>query len=164
MRSGPGWKELMSRTRSYLAGKKWKRDAFPGFIAGLLILFLVAPALSQDSGHVPPAQPMPRRNKRATVDDQVRALARNLNLDQRQQAEVKTVLERRQQEILRIMREGSGPDGIDRWRALQIETTEHIRSALNDEQKKKYSALAPRPPQTSAQPSVEDWMKATRPH
>jgi len=35
---------------------------------------------------------------------------------------------------------------------------------LTDEQKTKYNPLGQRPPETSPQRSVEDWMKATTPH
>jgi hypothetical protein len=99
-----------------------------------------------------------------TVDDQVRVLAKNLDLNQEQQEAVKKILERRQQESVRIMRNGSGPDAIDRFRALQAGTVEQIRAVLNDDQKKKYNPLAPHPPQASDQPSVQDWIKATTPH
>jgi hypothetical protein len=99
-----------------------------------------------------------------TVDDQVKGLAKSLDLNQDQQEAVKKILERRQQESLLIMRNGSGPDAIDRFRALQAGTVEQIRAVLNDEQKKKYNPLAPRPPQASDQPSVQDWIKATTPH
>jgi Spy/CpxP family protein refolding chaperone len=99
-----------------------------------------------------------------TVDDQVKGFAKNLDLNEEQQAAVKKILERRQQESVRIMRSGSGPDGVGRLQALQIGTVEQIRAVLTEEQKKKYNPLAPHPPQTSSQPSVEDWMKATKPH
>jgi len=114
-----------------------------------------------------PAQPAARathRHKRVIVDDQLKGLARNLELDEGQQAAIKRILERRQEESLRIMHDGSGPDGISRFRALQVMTVEQIRSVLNDEQKKKYNVLVEHPPQTSPQPSVEDWMKAAKPH
>jgi Spy/CpxP family protein refolding chaperone len=109
-------------------------------------------------------QPAARRHGGASIDNQVNGLAKTLNLDQEQQAAIKRILERRQQEMLRIMHSSSGPDGISRLQALQIGTANQIRSVLNDEQKEKYNVLAPHPPQTSSQPSVEDWMKATRPH
>ena len=124
-----------------------------------------APALSQDSEPARPAQPVVRHHRgRVSLDDQVKGLAKNLDLSEAQQAAVKRILERRQQESLRIMRTSSGPDGIGRLQALQIRTVEQIRSVLNDEQKKKYNPLTPAPPQTSPQRSVEDWMKATTPH
>jgi hypothetical protein len=124
-----------------------------------------APALSQDPAPARPAQPVVRHHRgRVALDEQVKGLAKNLDLSEAQQAAVKRILERRQQESLRIMRTSSGTDGIGRLRALQIGTVEQIRSVLNDEQKKKYNPLTPAPPQTSPQRSVEDWMKVTTPH
>lgn len=129
------------------------------------MLLSTAPALTQNSEPARPTQPAPRRAKgRVTVDDQVKALTKNLDLNQEQQAAVKKILERRQLESVHIMRNGSGPDAIDRFRALQAGTVQQIRAVLNDEQKKKYNPLAPRPPQASDQPSVQDWIKATTPH
>ncbi len=123
-----------------------------------------APALGQDSAPAQPAQRSPHRRTRVTVDDQVKVLAKNLELNQGQQEAVKKILERRQQESVHIMRSSTGPDAIDRFRALQSGTVEQIRAVLNDEQKKKYNPLAPRPPQASDQPTVQDWIKATTPH
>ena len=130
----------------------------------LLVLCSSAPLLSQDSRPAPPAHTGPRHDRRVNLDDQVKGLARNLNLDQEQQAAIKKILEKRQQEILRIMHSSSGPDGIGHLQALQVGTAEQIRSVLNDEQKKKYNALAPHPQQTSPQPDLEDWIRATKPH
>ena len=123
-----------------------------------------APAPRQDSEPARPAQRPPHHRTRVNIDDQVKEFAKNLDLNQEQQAAVKKILERRQQESLHIMRSSSGPDAIDRFRALQVGTVEQIRAVLNDEQKKKYNPLAPHPAQTSPQPSVEDWMKAAKPH
>jgi hypothetical protein len=168
VRDGLGRKELMSGACKDLPGMR-SRSRRRGGLFLLLALYLPvlcssAPVLSQDSEPARPAHPAPRRDRKVNFDDQLKNLAKNLNLDQEQQAAIKRILERRQQEILRIMHNSLGPDGIGRLQALQIATAEQIRSVLNDEQKKKYNALAPHPPQTSPQPDLEDWMKATKPH
>ena len=93
-----------------------------------------APAPSQDSAPVHPAQRSPRHHARVTVDDQVKGLTRNLDLNQDQQEAVKKILERRQQETVHIMRSSTGLDAMDRFRALQAGTVEQIRAVLNDEQ------------------------------
>ncbi|HST09023.1 MAG TPA: hypothetical protein VLL05_01495, partial [Terriglobales bacterium] len=133
----------------------------------LLLIFCLlissASAFSQESAPVP-AQASPHHRKRVSLDEQVKGFAKNLDLNDEQQVAVKKILERRQQESLRIMHESSGPDGIDRLRALQTATAEQIRSVLNDEQKKKYNVLMPHPAQASPQTSVDDWMKAPKPH
>jgi len=145
------------------SGAAWRRGRFLLFVLCLSILLSSASALSQDSESARPAPRAPRHRTRVTVDDQVKVFAKNLDLNEEQQAAVKKILERRQQESLRIMHSGSGPDGVGPLQALQIGTVEQIRAVLNDEQKKKYNPLAPRPPQASSQPSVEDWIKATTP-
>jgi Spy/CpxP family protein refolding chaperone len=122
------------------------------------------PAAGQAPESASSPQPAPHRHRRVSLDDQVKGLAKNLDLTETQQSAVKSILEQRQQETLRIMRNHSGTDQLSRFRMLQVRTVEQIRAVLNDEQKKKYNPLAPRPPQTSSRPSVEDWMKATTPH
>lgn len=115
-----------------------------------------------------PAQPAKRPVRpHASLDDQVKTFAKSLDLNEAQQAAVKTILEQRQKEILRLRSDGSisGSDRIGRLRALQDQTVERIRSVLNDEQKKKYNPLAVRQvPPAPDQKSVGDWMKATTPH
>lgn len=152
-------KNLASLTKGVKCGIEFLLLAFC-----LSVILSSAPAFSQDSAPAQPAVRATHRHRRITADDQVKGLARNLNLNDEQQVAVKRILERRQQESLRIMHNSSGSDGIDRLRALQTATAEQIRSVLNDEQKKKYNVLMPHPPQTSPQPSLDDWMKATSPH
>jgi hypothetical protein len=114
----------------------------------------------------PASAPQPARNafRRATIDDQVKGLAQSLNLNGEQQASVKKILEQRQRDTLRILRNSSATDRISSLQALQRRTAAQIRATLNDEQKEKYNPLGQRPSQqTSTQPSVEDWIKATTP-
>jgi hypothetical protein len=100
-----------------------------------------------------------------SIDDQVKGLAQNLNLNAEQQASVKEILEQRQRDSLRILRNSSTTDRVSSLRFLQLRTAAQIRAVLDDAQKQKYNPLGQRPPQqTSPQPSVEDWMKATAPH
>jgi hypothetical protein len=103
--------------------------------------------------------------KRATIDDRVKVLAKNLDLNESQQTAVKKILERRQQETLRIRRDPTiaGSARIEQFRMLQDRTAEEIRAVLNEEQRKKYDPFAARRiPQTEGR-SVEDWLKATTP-
>jgi hypothetical protein len=89
-----------------------------------------------------------------------------LNLDQAQQAGVKTVLERQQREARQIQFDQSlsGAERIGRFRALQQDTVSRIRGLLNEEQKKKYDPLAVRKATPAPdQKSVEDWLKVTTP-
>jgi len=124
------------------------------FLALILpVLCLSAPAVAQ-------------RGHRPTIDDRVRVFARNLDLNEEQQAAVKKILEQRQQETLRIRQDASISGGarIERFRALQDHTIERIRAVLNEEQKKKYDPLAVRRATPAPdKKSVEDWLKVTTP-
>lgn len=133
---------------------------------GLPILLSSAPFFAQTPAA---ATPSPERHalhwyKTVSIDDQVKTLARNLDLNEAQQSAVKRILEQRQQETVRIRRVTTPSDRIDELRALQLRTAARIRAVLNDEQKTKYDPLGKRLPETSPQRSVEDWMKATTPH
>ena len=108
-----------------------------------------------------------RPYKRITVDDHVRRLARNLDLDEAQQSAVRKILEERQEQTLRIRQDPTLPGNarIDQFRALQDNTVLRIRALLNEDQKKKYDPLASRRIQPAPdQRTVEDWLKATTPH
>ena len=129
-------------------------------LRALLCLALVLPVLLRSTPVVA------QRGHRPTIDDRVRVLARNLELNEAQQAAVKRILEQRQQETLRIRQDTSISGGarIERFRALQDQTVERIRAVLNEEQKKKYDPLAVRRvTPASDQKSVEDWLKITNP-
>ena len=124
------------------------------------------PVGAQATSVAPPPRQSYRIHQRATIDDRVKAFARTLDLNQAQQAEVKTILQQRQQETLRIRMDSSisGATRIERFRALQDQTVERIRAVLNDDQKKKYNPLAVREIKPAPdQKSVEDWLKETTP-
>ncbi|HXJ90061.1 MAG TPA: hypothetical protein VMS18_24830 [Candidatus Binatia bacterium] len=113
-----------------------------------------------------PAHPAHPPRRRPTLDDRVKTLATALELSEPQQVAVKKILEQRQLETLRLRQDPyiSGSERIDRFRALQDQTVERIRSVLNDEQKKKYNPLAVREIKPAPdQKSVEDWLKETTP-
>lgn len=132
----------------------------------LPMLLLSAPVVAQVAGPATPARPTHRVRRRPTIDDRVKVFAKNLDLNQEQQAAVKKILEQRQQETLRIRQDSSisGAARIAQFRALQDNTVERIRAVLNDEQKKKYDPLAVRRRQPAPdQRSVEDWLKVTTP-
>lgn len=126
----------------------------------LLYLALVLPVFLSS------APAVAQRGHRPTIDDRVKVLARNLDLNEAQQAAVKKILEQRQQETLRIRQDTSISGGarIERFRALQDRTVERIRAVLNEEQKKKYDPLAVRRVTPAPdQKNVEDWLKVTNP-
>ena len=133
---------------------------------GLSLLAPSAPFLGQASGPTSRESHAPRRHTGPKIDDQVRVLAKNLNLSEAQQAAVKKILEQRQQQTqhIRLDPSLSGSARIDQFRALQDITVERIRAVLTEEQKKGYDPLLARKRQQPPQRSVEDWLRVTTPH
>jgi hypothetical protein len=110
--------------------------------------------------------PAHHAHRRVTLDDRVKVLARNLNLDQSQQDAVLKILLTRNEEALRIRRDTSisGSARIEQFRVLQDQTVLRIRAVLTDEQKKKYDPLAVRGLKPDAdRKTVEDWLELTSP-
>jgi hypothetical protein len=155
---------LLSCARTLPRSRKSVRGAFlagalvwPIFLPGTLVVAQVAAA-------VRPGRQEHRVQAGSIIDSRVRLLARNLDLNEVQQAAVKRILEQRQQETLQIRLDPSisAETRFDRFRALQDVTVARIRAVLSDEQKKKYDPLAVRRIKPDPQQrSVEDWLKAT---
>ena len=104
--------------------------------------------------------------KRPSLDDQVEALAKYLDLNDGQRSLLKNILFQRQQEILqmRLASSTAKTSPNDRFRAIEDKTVERIRATLNEEQRKKYDPIGERRlPPASQQTSVEEWLKATGP-
>ena len=136
------------------------------FVSLALLLLLSAPVVAQEAGTTSAPRPSHHGYRRPSIDNVVQGLAKNLDLNEAQEAAVKKILEQRQQETLRIRLDSSIPPGarIDRIRALQESTVERIRAVLNEEQRKKYDPLAAQRVQPEPQQrSVEDWLKITTP-
>jgi len=107
--------------------------------------------------HVPHRHP--------TLDDRVKVLAKSLDLNEAQQTAVKKILERRQQETLRIRTDPTitGSARMEQFRMLQHRTAEQISAVLTEEQRKKYDPFAARRIPQSEGRTVEDWLKVTTP-
>jgi len=100
--------------------------------------------------------------RRQTIDDRVKTFAKALDLNDKQQAGVKAVLERQQTEARQIQFDPvlSGQERIGKFRALQEDTVLRIRALLNDEQKKKYDPLNHGKQEAgSSDQYVDQWMK-----
>jgi Spy/CpxP family protein refolding chaperone len=115
-----------------------------------------------DTAASAPPRPAPhQRGKGASLDDRVRMLAKALDLDARQQTEVKAVLQAQRDETLKVWADESLPAAL-RVKATEVigeRTADRIRALLNDEQKKKYSAPRLVPEHPAERPHVERWMK-----
>jgi len=100
--------------------------------------------------------------RKLTIDARVRQFAQALDLNEAQQASLKTVLERQQVQAQQIQFDPSlsGQERIGLFRALQEDTVLHIRALLNDEQKKKYDPLGHgKQEEGFSDKYVDQWMK-----
>ena len=161
----PGFLALASTSRT----SRRRSLAFEYLWALFMGPFILAPFSSaQQPAATSPTITLPAHHthRRVTMNDRVKVLARNLNLDQEQQDAVLKILLARNEEALRIRRDTSisGSVRIDRFRVLQDQTALRIRAVLNEEQKKRYDPLAVRDLKSNPdQKTVEDWLELTSP-
>lgn len=138
----------------------------------LVCLFCTqASAAEQAPTDEAPRAQAPRRHARRRSGGQrlevrVKLLTEKLDLDPKQQVEVKRLLERERQQILQV-RTNTNRSAVDRALAIQAigdKTSDQVRAMLNEEQKKKYpAARPPRDAKIAPQADVEHWMQLTRP-
>jgi hypothetical protein len=111
-----------------------------------------------------PAQPSPRPSSQpragGTLDHRLKVLAKALDLDAGQRAELREILEDQRQAVTKIWSNPAllSAERVPATRAVEERTAERIRAILNDEQKKRYNP--PKPQGTQAPPAnVEAWME-----
>jgi Spy/CpxP family protein refolding chaperone len=148
--------------------RKWLGRTLLPFVLTLPVCFLLSCwvlAEDQTPSIVALQRQTRHRGNKPTLDEQVGRFAKSLDLGEAQKSAVRNILQQQQQEILRIRIDPSmtGSAGIDRLRVLQETTVKRIRAVLTEEQRKKYDPLAPRKIPPTAQPSVDDWLKASAP-
>lgn len=100
------------------------------------------------------------------LDEQVKLLTGKLDLDGRQQAGLRLLLERERQQLMQIRANPALPavDRVHEATAIADRTADQIRAMLSEEQLKKYpAARPPRDAGRSPQPDLEHWMQLTRP-
>jgi len=80
---------------------------------------------------------------RPSIDDQVQSLAQQLNLSADQQAKVKTALEDQHTQAMTVVQDSSmsRDDKIQKIHTIREGTISKVRSALNDDQKKKFDVM-----------------------
>jgi len=138
------------------------------FVMALLVCFLMplhASAGRQSSGNVIPHHHRQRQSKRSSIDNRVKSLAKWLDLNERQQSELKKVLWSRHDQVIKILRAQSlsSVDRVNQFRAINENTVERITALLNEEQKEKYNPpRQPEAPGISPKASLEDWLKVTK--
>jgi len=78
-----------------------------------------------------------------SIDDQVQSLAQQLNLSADQQAKVKTALEDQHTQAMTVVQDSSmsRDDKIQKIHTIREGTINKVRTALNDDQKKKFDVL-----------------------
>ena len=134
-------------------------------LSPMLLPSAPVPVQTTNADAVQPTPRMTPRYKRPSLEGQVEVLARYLDLNEDQRSTLRNILMQRQKEILQMrLTPTSAGSPSDRFRAIEDQTAERIRAALNEEQRKKYDpigarSLTPAPPQSS----VEDWLKTTGP-
>lgn len=78
-----------------------------------------------------------------SIDDQVQSLTQQLNLSADQQAKVKTALEDQHTQAMNVVQDNSMPrdDKIQKIHTIREGTINKVRTALNDDQKKKFDTM-----------------------
>jgi hypothetical protein len=104
----------------------------------------------QDQNAQPGQQPgaatqsqSPSAAGRPSIDDQVQSLAQQLNLSADQQTKVKTALEDQHTQAMTVVQDSamSRDDKIQKIHTIRQGTIDKVRSALNDDQKKKFDVM-----------------------
>lgn len=106
-----------------------------------------------------------QRPKRQSLDDRVTLLAKELDLNEAQQLEVRKLLQAQRDQIVKLWDDTSIQPGrrVVATQAISDKTAEQIRALLNEEQKKKYIQPRKRDTQGATRPNVETWMNAVQP-
>jgi type IV secretory pathway VirB9-like protein len=145
--------------------KGWSRL---GAVVATLIIGAASAAAVEPAAAILPAAPFHRQAPRGTLDERLEALARMLNLDSRQQAAVRELLQRQRIQLMQIWDDAGVPAAyrVHATRMLSEQTSENIRALLNEAQKKKF----PQPQPARAAPadalggrSIDEWISVT-PH
>ena len=105
------------------------------------------------------------RTPALALDDSVRLLARELDLDAGQQAALKTILIEQGAEVYKVWGDASVPAAvrIGATQSIGEKTSDRIRAILDDEQRKKYmKAHRHEAPGAAPEVDVQKWMDAAR--
>lgn len=103
------------------------------------------PQATQPSQSQPPqaTQPAPPAAQPPSIDDQVRVLTQELNLNDDQQGKIKTVLVDQREQASTVIADSSltRDDKVQKIRALREATIAKVRGVLNDDQRKKLDQM-----------------------
>ena len=136
-----------------------------GAYAPLLALALAGPCLSMvpaaDSAAESPPQPAARHVQASALEHRVQTLAKALELDAKQQSELRKVLQGQRDLVARVWNDASlsSAERVGATHAMSERTADQIRALLTEEQKKKYNPPAPHDLASQlGRPDVEVWM------
>jgi hypothetical protein len=127
------------------------------------------PARTLAAGEARPAASAPARRQPTVryrvhgLQDRVRLLTKALDLDARQQAQLRKVLESQRQRVLAAWNDTSVAPArrIAATQAISEETNARIRALLNEEQRRKFGPPRQAREPEAPGPSVEAWMSKT---
>ncbi|MHB8726443.1 MAG: hypothetical protein ACYC9Z_13915 [Casimicrobiaceae bacterium] len=107
--------------------------------------------------------PAPARSREGGLERRVKALATALDLDARQQAELRKILLLQQSAVRKIWSDGAltAAEKVPATRAVEDRSADQIRAILNEDQKRRYNPPRPQGAQ-SPPPDVGAWMDSAQ--
>ena len=138
-------------------------------LLGLLVAGLQpfrAHAQAEPTAAIAPQQPTALHLRRQSPEDRAQRLAKLLDLDKRQQTELRAVLQSQAEQVRKLWSEQSVPEAYraNEMRAIFARTEERIRALLSVEQRKLYiQKQQPENPVAPQEASFDDWLKASDP-
>jgi len=132
-------------------------------LCGALALCLTsASAMGEDGGSISAQAAQPARAHRngSPLEGRIRLLAKELNLDERQQDEVKRILVVQREQVRQVWNDETmpAPLRVQATQKISEHTSDQIRALLNEEQRKRYSKPVPREYQAN-RGDPESWMQ-----
>jgi hypothetical protein len=100
----------------------------------------------------------------SSLDGRIRTLSKALDLDVRQQAELRKILIDQRDQVRKVWDDQSllAAYRVSATQTISERTSDRIRSILTDEQKKKYNPPKPQDQAENPRPDVEVWMNAAQ--
>jgi Spy/CpxP family protein refolding chaperone len=120
-------------------------------------------SVQQPAVQTAPHPAAPGRAQVSAIDRRVQLLARELDLDERQQAEVRRILLQQRSDVQKIWSNDSQPAAlrIAATHAIGERTAASIRALLGEKQREKYLKAQPKLPDHEASAtSVDSWINA----
>lgn len=117
-------------------------------LAGFVALALSGTAFAQDNSAPPPQNQTSgmHEHRGMNPDAQLKHMTRQLDLSADQQAQIKPILESRQQQMQQLWQDQSmsRDERHQKMQAIQQDTSDKIEAVLNDTQKQKYESMQAR--------------------